>query len=63
MMQPVVTAHTALEVKQLSEHTWMAACSCGEYWDAESAKAANHLRKKHIRACAVQARKTKGGAA
>lgn len=49
-------AHTALKVRQLSEHTWMAACSCGSYWDADNKKAANRLRNKHIHRIAVAAR-------
>ena len=58
-----MTTHTALKVHQLSEHTWMASCSCGLHWDAESRKSANRLRNKHIHQIAVQAKKTKGGAA
>lgn len=57
-----MTTHTGLKVKQLSEHTWMAACSCGEHWDAESKKLANRMRNKHIHRIAL-ARKTKGGGA
>lgn len=53
-------AHASLKVRQLAEHTWMAACSCGEHWDAETKKAANKLRNKHIHRIAV-ARRVKGG--
>jgi hypothetical protein len=58
-----MTTHTRLPVKQLAAHTWMAACSCGEHWDADSSKAANRMRNKHIHRVTAEAQKTKGGAA
>jgi len=50
-----MSSHIALKVRQLSDHTWMAACSCGSYWDADSKKKANRLRNKHIHKVAVEA--------
>lgn len=61
MTTPSIT-HTALKVRQLSGHTWMAACSCGSYWDSDCKKTANRLRNKHIHQIAVEAKGRTEGA-
>jgi hypothetical protein len=55
-----MTSHTALKVWQVLDDLWRAPCSCGDSWAADTKVKANRLRNKHIHACAVQARKTKG---